>query len=111
MAKQIKEKNIQIPNEQIQLLEDNAHSFDFYRGYIHPTLAIEKLQKDSAITKDNYFLLNKRQRDELQKLGFRIQPVVIQKDYNVAKVSLKFLNPDTRVKRLDTLTLAKIYKE
>jgi 4-amino-4-deoxy-L-arabinose transferase-like glycosyltransferase len=111
MAKQIKEKNIQIPDEHIQLLEDNAHSFDFYRGYIHPTVTIEKLQKDSAITKDNYFLLNKRQRDELQKLGFRIQPVVIQKDYNVAKVSLKFLNPDTRVKRLDTLTLAKIYKE
>jgi len=111
MVKQLIAKKIHIRDNEIQLLDDNAHSFDFYSGYIHPTMTIERLQKDSSITKNIYILFNKKQRDELQKLGFRIEPVVIQKDYNVAMINLEFLNPGTRIKKLDTLTLAKIYKE
>lgn len=111
MAKQLKEKNIQIPDQQIKLIETNAHSFDFYRGYSHPVVSIEEVKKNYPDFKENYFLINSGQRDELQKQGFRIEPVISQKDYNVAKVSLKFLNPATRIKRLDTLMLAKIHKE
>jgi 4-amino-4-deoxy-L-arabinose transferase-like glycosyltransferase len=111
ITKQIKEKNIQIPDEKIRLLESNAHSFDFYRGHVHPSMTIADLLKDFSLLKDNYFLLNKAQRDELQNLGYRVETVVSQKDYNVAKVSLRFLNPDTRVRRLDTLMLAKIHKK
>ena len=36
MVKQMKEKNIEIPDQQIMLIETNAHSFDFYAGYCHP---------------------------------------------------------------------------
>jgi 4-amino-4-deoxy-L-arabinose transferase-like glycosyltransferase len=111
MAKQMKQKNINVPDEQIFLVETNAHSFDFYRGYSHQVLLIEELEKNQSHLKNNYFLINKGQGYELQQKGFKIEPVVSQKDYNIAKVSLKFLNPATRIKRLDTLLLAKIYKE
>jgi len=111
MVTLIKQKKINIPDEQIFLVETNAHTFDFYRGYLHQVILIEELEKNHSNLKSNYFLLNMGQRNELQQKGFKIEPVISQKDYNVAKVSLKFLNPATRIKRLDTLILAKIYKE
>ena len=61
--------------------------------------------------KDNYFLINRDNRNKLKEQGFRVEPIISQKDYNVAKVSLKFLNPATREKRMDTVMLVKIYKE
>jgi hypothetical protein len=110
LVKQINEKNIVIPDEKILLIDPNAHSFDYYRGFCHTLLTYEELENNDSAIKDNYFLVSRSDRNNLENMGFRVEPVVIQKDYNVAKVSLKFLNTATREKKLDTLMLAKIYK-
>ncbi len=110
MVRQMKEINIVIPDEKIILIDPNAHSFDFYRGYLHPLVTPDELSKGDTITRDHFFLMNHGDRKLLEEKGFRIEPVVIQPDYNVAKVSLKFLNMATREKRLDTLMLARVYK-
>ena len=110
LARLMKEKNIVIPNEKIVLIDPNAHSFDFYRGYCHPLLKPEELERNNTVTKDHYFLMTRADRKNLEEKGFRIEPVISHRDYNVAKVSLKFLNMATREKRLDTLMLARIYK-
>jgi len=107
---QMKEKNIDIPDERIILIDPNAHSFDFYRGYSHILMTPEELEQDNSATRDHFFLMNRGERKILEEKGFRIEPVISQRDYNVAKVSLKFLNTATRDKRLDTLMLARIYK-
>jgi len=111
MVKSMTEKNILIPDKQIMLIDPNAHSFDYYRGYCHPVITLEEIRRNYPAMKDNYFLLNRSDRDQLQEQGFQVGPVISQKDYNVAKVGLKFLNPATRIKRLDTLMLAKIYRK
>jgi 4-amino-4-deoxy-L-arabinose transferase-like glycosyltransferase len=110
MARQMSEKNISIPDEKIVLVDPNAHSFDFYRRYCHPLITPDEIQQNDSTLTDHFFLMNRGERKTLEEKGFRIEPVVIQRDYNVAKVSLKFLNMATREKRLDTLMLAKIYK-
>jgi 4-amino-4-deoxy-L-arabinose transferase-like glycosyltransferase len=110
MARRMRSENIAVPDTSIKLLETNAHSFDFYRGYDHPIVSIEDVIKDSSLASNNYFLLNRSQRDELQAMNLKVDPVISQRDYNVAKVSLKFLKASTRAKRLDTLYLAKIYR-
>jgi len=111
MVRVMTEKNIRIPDKQIMLIDPNAHSFDYYRAYCHPLITLEEIKRNYPALKDNYFLLNRSDRDQLQEQGFQVEPVISQKDYNVAKVSLKFLNPATRIKRLDTLMLAKIDKK
>jgi FtsH-binding integral membrane protein len=110
MVHQMKEKNIVIPDEQIMLIDPNAHSFDFYRGHCHPLLTPEELENNYTIMKDSYFLINRSDRNNLESMGFRIEPVISQRDYNVARVSLKFLNKASREQKLDTLMLAKIYR-
>ncbi|MGZ8559746.1 MAG: ArnT family glycosyltransferase [Chitinophagaceae bacterium] len=112
MAKEMKKKNIIIPDDQIMLIEPSAHSFDFYRGYNHAIAPpVEEFEINFEKIKDKYFLINRDNRNKLSAQGFWIEPVISQKDYNVAKVSLKFLNSASREKRMDTLMLVKIYKE
>jgi len=110
LVKQMNEKNIVIPDEKILLIDPNAHSFDYYRGFCHTMVTSEELKNNDSTIKDNYFLVSRSDKNNLENMGFRVEPVVIQKDYNVAKVSLKFLNTASREKKLDTLMLAKIYK-
>ena len=110
LARLMNEKNIAIPDEKIVLIDPNAHSFDFYRGYCHSLLSPDSLEQNDTITRDHFFLLNRGDRKTLEEKGFRVEPVISHRDYNVAKVSLKFLNIATREKRLDTLMLARIYK-
>jgi len=106
----MKEKNMIIPAEDIILLEPNAHSFDFYTAYNHVLLPLEDFDKNYPAIKDKYFFLSRADQNALQQQGYRVEPVISRPDYNVAKVSLKFLNPAGREKRLDTLMLAKIYR-
>jgi len=109
MVRSMAEKKIEIPDNQILLIEPNAHSFDYYRAYCHPLITIDEIEKDYTLVKDKYFLINRADRNKLQAQGFIVEPVISEKDYNVAKVSLKFLKPATRVQRLDTLMLARLY--
>jgi hypothetical protein len=110
LARQMKEKTIPIADEKIILIDPNAHSFDYYRGYSHPLITLEQLVQNDSMTRDHFFLMNLGERKILEEKGFRIEPVISQRDYNVAKVSLKFLNMATREKKLDTLMIAKVYK-
>ena len=111
MVKAMKEKNISIANAEIILVEPNAHSFDYYSGYNHTLLPLEEFDKQYPRLKDKYFFISRADRNALQNQGYKVEVVISQPDYNVAKVSLKFLNPASREKRLDTLMLAKIYRE
>lgn len=111
MVKTMKEKNILIPTEDIILLEPNAHSFDFYTAQNHVLLSLEDFDKNYPVLKDKYFFLSRADKNALQQQGYRVEPVISQADYNVAKVGLKFLNPAGREKRLDTLMLARIYRQ
>jgi hypothetical protein len=111
MVKLMKEKSMTIPDEDIILLDPNAHSFDFYKAYNHVLLPMEDFDKNYPAIKDKYFFLSRADKNTLQQQGYKVVPVISQADYNIAKVSLKFLNPAGREKRLDTLMLAKIYRQ
>ena len=111
MVKLMKEKSMIIPDEDIILLDPNAHSFDFYKAYNHVLLPLEDFDKNYPALKDKYFFLSRADQNALQQQGYKVVPVISQADYNIAKVSLKFLNPAGREKRLDTLMLAKIYQQ
>lgn len=111
MVNTMKEKNILIPTEDIILLEPNAHSFDFYTAHNHVLLPPEDFDKNYPVLKDKYFFLSRADKNALQQQGYKVEPVISQADYNVAKVGLKFLNPAGREKRLDTLMLARIYRK
>ena len=111
MVKAMKERNISIANEDIFLVEPNAHSFDFYSGYNHALVSPDEIDKKYPLLSKKYFLVNRGDRDLLLQRGYKIDTVISQPDYNVAKVSLKFLNPSSREKRLDTLMLVRIYRE
>jgi 4-amino-4-deoxy-L-arabinose transferase-like glycosyltransferase len=110
MVKKMKQEKINIPDEEIYLLESNAHSFDFYRRYWHPVYNFEQPDPLRENYEGKYFLMNKEIKKELELRGFTIKPAVMQPDYNVARVKLKFLNEKTRYQLVDTLYLARIEK-
>jgi 4-amino-4-deoxy-L-arabinose transferase-like glycosyltransferase len=110
LAAIMKKKKIEIADSSIISLEFHAHSFDFYRNYNHRLLDSDSLIKYYPAVKDNYFLLTANIQTYLQKKGFTIEPIVAAKDYSVARLSLKFLNPKTRAAQMDTLMIAKIIK-
>jgi 4-amino-4-deoxy-L-arabinose transferase-like glycosyltransferase len=111
MAKLIKEKKMNIPDSSIMLIETHAHSFDYYLGYCHDVAPFDVFEQVYPNNRDKYYLLNRGDRNKLQEKGYRFEPVISQVDYNVARLNLKFLNPKTREKKLDTLILARIYKD
>jgi 4-amino-4-deoxy-L-arabinose transferase-like glycosyltransferase len=111
MAKQMKETKMNIPDSSIMLIETHAHSFDYYLGYVHKVLPKEEFEQLYPAQSEKYFFIGKRDKDSLQLKGYRFEPIISQPDYNVAKVKLKFLNPKTRALKMDTLFLARIYKD
>ena len=110
MVKIMREKDINIAEKDIIVVEPNAHSFDFYRGHNHLQLPAEEFEQNYPQLKDKYFLVTRAHRDTLLQRGYQVEPIVSHVDYNVAKVSLKFLRPETRAARLDTLMLVKIHQ-
>ncbi len=111
MVKAMREKDISIRDEDIILVEANAHSFDFYRGHNHLLMTLEEIDVKYPLLNKKYFLINRNDRNVLLERGYKVEAFVSQPDYNVAKVSLKFLSPSLREKKLDTLILARIYRE
>lgn len=110
LVKTIRDKNIVIDDNKLVLLDNNAHSFDFYRNVNHRIAdpVLMKEQYDSL--KGNIFLINTPVANQLISDGFRLDTIVSQPDYNVSTMKLKFLNPSTRWSRVDTLMLARIYR-
>ena len=111
MVKEMKQKNINIPDSSIMLVELHAHSFDFYRHYNHKVIEAEDFPKAYPSIRDKYFLITPFLSRFLENKGFRIEPLINQPDYNVATVKPRFLNPTTRKQVLDTLQLVKIYRD
>ena len=107
----MQKEKIVIPKEEIVLLEPNAHSFEFTRKQILPLYRTDSFALIYPQLKDKYFLLSSTQVDYVEAQGFEVKPFVVQQDYNVTTIKLNFLNPSTREKTLDTLMLAKIYKQ
>jgi hypothetical protein len=110
MVQKMKSEHINIPDDQIMLLEMHAHSFDFYRKHNHnviePDTLIKNFEKDSS----KYFLITRIYITYFEKRGFTVNPIIAQPDYNVSTMKLKFLNPATRDQNYDTLFLARISK-
>jgi hypothetical protein len=107
----IHHKKINIPNNDILLLESSAHSFDFYMGYNHPVVDINKLPQLYSSIKDKYFLLKSGMARDLESKGFEIRPDFTHVDCNVTTVTLKFLSSRTRLQQCDSLMLAHIYRK
>ena len=97
-------------DEDILLLETNAHSFDFYRNRNHPIVGEQTAVEQYEVWKDKYFLMSNHQADFIRSKGLQVEPVASHIDHNVTTITLKFLNPQKRNENLDTLMLAKIYK-
>jgi len=108
MVKYMKTNNINVPDSSIMLMDIHAHSFDFYRHYNHPVL--EESQFDSAYqsVKNKAFIMTPYNRRSLVEKGYTVTPIVQLKDYNIARLSLPFINPATREKHMDSLILGKI---
>jgi len=107
----IRDKKVNIPNNDILLLESSAHSFDFYMGYNHRVVDINKMPQLYPSIKDKYFLLKSGMARDLETKGFEVKPEFIHVDYNVTTVTLKFLNSRTRLQQCDSLMLAHIYRK
>jgi hypothetical protein len=110
LALQIEKQRLQIDDKEIIAVEENAHSFDFYRGYNHPIMEIDSVKAIYKEIKNKYFLLTTPLVNELQQGGYKIDTVVSVIDYNVARMKLKFMRPETRPGLLDTILLGKIKK-
>jgi 4-amino-4-deoxy-L-arabinose transferase-like glycosyltransferase len=110
LAKFMREKNIAIPDSEIILLENNAHSFDYYRNYNHKVVETNDFSEQYPLLKNNYFLVTKEIEKFLVANGYKLKPFIQHVDHNVNVIQLKFLNPATRMKNTDTLMLGKIYK-
>ncbi|HWJ92174.1 MAG TPA: glycosyltransferase family 39 protein, partial [Flavisolibacter sp.] len=110
LAREMREKNIIIADDNIVDVEQQAHSFDFYRAHNHRMLDVENFSTAYPSIKDKYFLLSGYTKTEVEKQGFKVDPVISHTDYNVSVIKLKFLNPKTRQDALDTLYLARVYQ-
>jgi len=107
-ARMERDMNPPISDRDILLLDVNAHSFDFYRGYNHDIVDLTQLGNKLPSLPDKYFLITAKMARESLADSFIVKPVISADDYNVTTLKLKFLNPKTRGSKLDTLMLAKI---
>lgn len=107
LVKVMKEKGIKIPDEKILLLDNNAHTFDFYLGHNHH---VADVLKPELFDSSMYYLISSPIANNLVEKGYRIDTIASHVDYNVSTLKLKFLNPKTRESKLDTLMLARILK-
>jgi 4-amino-4-deoxy-L-arabinose transferase-like glycosyltransferase len=111
MVKHMKEKNVNIRDEDIVSLEQHAHTFDFYKQYNHYILEFRDLDSVYPSVKDKYFLFTMPIcRHIFDSMGYDIKPVLSVRDANIARMNLRFLNPKTRGSRMDSLMLAKLIK-
>jgi 4-amino-4-deoxy-L-arabinose transferase-like glycosyltransferase len=109
LAFQMKREKSAIKDTEILLLDVNAHSFDFYRGFNHDVAPdVHTLATQLPSYKDKYFLLTTSMARRLPADSFVVKPVVSHIDYNVTTLKLKFLNPKTRATKCDTLMLARL---
>lgn len=107
LVKVMKERNIKVPDEKIFLLDNNAHTFDFYLGYNHH---VADITRPELLDSSKYYLISSPMANNLVEKGYRIDTIASHVDYNVSTLKLKFLNPKTRESKLDTLMLARIIK-
>lgn len=110
IAAYMKSNNIQIPDSSIVMLDYHIHSFDFYRGHNHRILEPQRFDEFYPDVKDDYFIMNTAVRKQLVEKGYEVKPLVSVKDYNVAMLTLPFINPKTRNSKIDSLMLAKVLK-
>lgn len=110
LASQIRRDNIVVDDKKIILLDVNAHTFDFYRGYNHTTLDINHLKERLPRLPDHYFLLSSKMARQLEADYIMVEPIASHVDYNVTTLKLKFLNPKTRLTKCDTLMLARAWQ-
>ena len=110
LADQLKLRPAPVADEDIILLDNNAHSFDFYRAYNHAIVDPAELESRYDSLRSAYFLLSSTIARDLISRGYRIDTVVSAPDYNVSTLKLKFLNPATRFSRVDTLMLGRLIR-
>lgn len=110
MAARMKKENISIPDSSIITLDYHVHSFDFYRGHNHRIIEPERMDEVYASVKDDYFILTPEIRKYLAQKGYETKPLIQIRDYNIARLSLPFVNPKTRDSKMDSLMLARIIK-
>lgn len=112
LAKMIARSGKQYPAADIQLLDPNSHSFDFYTTSNHALISIDSLIKSGkASTDGKYFLLTSSMKRRLEDSSFIVQPRLMSANYQVSTVKLKFLSKATRVAACDSLMLTTVSKK
>jgi 4-amino-4-deoxy-L-arabinose transferase-like glycosyltransferase len=107
---QMRRDKVEVADEKISLIEVNAHTFDFYRGYNHSHADMAQLKEQLPELSDRYFLLSSKVARELEADSIKVVPIASHVDYNITTLKLKFLNPKTRLSKCDTLMLARLSK-
>lgn len=108
MVREMKERGISIPHEDIVLIEHGSHSFDFYTGYNHRVVEMTELDSLYPGISDKYFLITSPMKRALESRGYQVQPRLIKLDYRVSMPRQRFLNEETRLSACDSLILGKI---
>lgn len=89
-----------IDKTKIKMLTGNeTWNFDFY------TEANTDRLEEFELKKGDYLLVN---QDQYQHLHRSFKIIKVAKDYRITRLSLKFLNPKTRVKQLENMYLLQI---
>lgn len=110
MATYMKQHQVAIPDSNIVMLDAHVHSFDFYRAHNHFIIEPDQFSAYYPSLQQHYFVMNKGVKAKLTEEGYVVQPVIQLPDYNVAMLSLPFINPKTRDERLDSLYLARVIR-
>lgn len=108
MVREMKERGISIPHEDIVLIEHGSHSFDFYTGYNHRVVEMTELDSLYPGISDKYFLITSPMKRALESRGYQVQPRLVKLDYRVSMPRHRFLNEKTRLSVCDSLILGKI---
>ncbi|MCW3159942.1 ArnT family glycosyltransferase [Chryseobacterium oryctis] len=74
-------------------------AFDFYTKRNTPRVVIDEVKKG------DYLLIYKERLPEVKK---KYKIIIEQNDYRITRLSLKFLNPETRTEQLDKIFLIEI---
>ena len=110
LVKEYEKLPVKPHRDSIVLMETNAHSFDFYMNHNHQITSPGEAIAHYDSTGHIYYLMTSHQAAWIRSQGMGVEPLVKHIDHNVTTITLKFLNPATRHKKMDTLMLARLVK-
>ncbi len=110
LVKEFEKLPVKPHRDSIVLMETNAHSFDYYMNHNHQITSPGEAIAQYDSSRNYYYLMTNHQAAWIREQGMMVEPLVKHIDYNVTTITLKFLDPRTRYRSMDTLMLARLVK-